>query len=62
MQEFFTSLGDIEQANAKGVFRHWKEHYLKMSETCRQKIIEAGSDGARVNIGRNNIDATRIKD
>ena len=62
VREFFTSLEDIQHANAEGVFQAVERALLKEEPNWKDKIIGAGSDGASVNIGRNNSVATRIKD
>ena len=62
-KDYFVGLVDLEHAHADGVFTaidtamnnhgsvHWKE-----------KVVGGGSDGASVNIGKNNSVATRLSD
>ena len=63
VKEFFCGLTDIEHAHAQGVFQAVDKALTdKVGENWKAKLIGAGSDGARVNIGRNNSVATRMQE
>jgi len=61
--DYFIGLADLEHAHAQGVFdaiNNVMSTYI--SPDWINKLIGAGSDGASVNIGRNNSVATRLRE
>ena len=63
VRECFAGLEDLEHAHAQGVY----EALDRAMTGCgipdwKEKLVGAGSDGAKVNIGRNNSVATRLSE
>ena len=64
VEEKFIGLQDIKHANAQGVFDAIDEAFTERMTMpdWKTKLVGAGSDGAKVNIGRQNSVASRMQD
>ncbi|XP_052813311.1 uncharacterized protein LOC128240640 [Mya arenaria] len=62
-REYFVGLQELEHAHSNGVFSAINEAMIKFGcHDWLDKLVGAGSDGASVNIGRNNSVKTRMMD
>ncbi|XP_052778454.1 zinc finger protein 862-like [Mya arenaria] len=60
-REYFVGLQELEHAHSNGVFSAINEAMIKFGcHDWLDKLVGAGSDGASVNIGRNNSVKTRM--
>lgn len=61
-KDFFIGLQDLEHAHADGVFKAIDTAMMNIDEHWKDKLVGGGSDGANVNIGKNNSVATRLSE